>query len=178
MAKLVMKFEVLLPKDKDWPQSKFKQWDLLTTAYMTGPMRSFLLDDFKDTTKGWTHKPSFNATYNTPYNTRKQLMVFPVGRYTLNWSRVSEGTRPRTISSKPGGPAMVFPRYYSPYTQPGGRYGGSGTRHGPIVRTRLVGTGKLHEITPRKFSQEIAKKDEKRIFNDFHKIAMKVFFNK
>ena len=170
-----MKFEVLLPKDRHWPKEKFDKWDTLTMAYMVGPMRSFLLDDFKETVGKWSHKPSFNATYNTPYNIRKQLMVFPVGRYTLNWSRVSEGTRPRTISSKPGGPAMVFPRFYSPYTQPGGKYGGSGTRYGPIVRTRLVGTSKLHEITPRKFSLEIAKKEERKILNDFARIAVKAF---
>ena len=172
MAKLSVKFEVILPKDKKFPQGSFDKWDAATTVYFNGPLRSMLSRSFEETVSGWNHKPSFKATFSTPYNTRKQLIVEPVGRYKLNWCRVSEGTRSRSIFPRAGNTRMTFIRFYEPHTYPGGNYGGPGSDYGPTVHPSLVNN---HSIAARHFTKEIAKGKEEDILNDLRAIALKVF---
>lgn len=172
MANFAIKFEVILPAEKDYPKSRFDLWDVLTTAYFVGELRRTMLSDFDDTVKGWNHKPNFKATFSTPYQTRKQLLTEPYGRYTLNWTRVSAGTRDRTISPRGGNSHMTFQRFYAPHTKAGGRWGMPASDYGPTVRTRLV---KHHSIEPRKFAEVIVKKEEKKILNDIKEITERVF---
>lgn len=172
MSKLAVKFQVILPVEKNFPEGSFKKWDDATTVYFNIRLRSMLVGDFNETIAGWNHKPSFKATYSTPYNTRKQLVVEPVGRYTLNWSRISEGTRNRSIYPRSGNRYMTFQPNYSPRTQPGGKYGGPGSDSGPTVHPTVVHN---HSIKPRHFTKEIAKKEEEKILDELRAIAMKVF---
>lgn len=173
MGKLAIKFEIILPQERNYPANRFRLWDQATEAYMRGPLRSMLISDFNATTERWDHKPSFRGEYTTPYTIRKQVSVFPVGRYSLNWARISEGTATRSIVPRRA-PMLVFPRYYTPHTSPyrTGSYGGPGLRHGPTVRTLKV---RAHSIAPRKFTRTIAKQREKEILLELKAITEAVF---
>lgn len=170
MSKLTISFDEILPKDTNFPQKTFDKWDAAVTAYFNTTLRNMLLKDFEATTEGWRHKPKFKATYSTPYDTRKQLVVEPFGRYTLNWSRISEGTRNRSIFPRSGNTHMTFQPFYTPRTRPGGPifWGGPGANSGPVVRATQVHN---HSIKPRKFTQEIARKNKDRIESDLRKLT-------
>ena len=127
--------------------------------YLKRDASRMLLGDMRDTVENWSGPPQFIAVYSEPYGTRMQLDVKPVGRNTLKWMWVSEGTPPRVITARtPKG--MRFRPGYSPKTTPGGQYGGTGMRSGPWKRAMAVGP---HSIEPRKFSVRIVDKRERQL---------------
>jgi hypothetical protein len=116
-----------------------------------------VIKELNKTTVGWSEAPSFESRVTFPYSgTRIRLAVTAKGRGKANWERVNNGTGPRVITSRKG--LMTFQTGYSPRTQPGGRYGGSGGRYGNTVyRRRSVGHFKPHRIEPRDFVGEVLK---------------------
>lgn len=173
MGKVAVKFEVLLPKDRDFPQKKFDKFEREAEQYMRGPLISLLRSEFEATVENWKHRPDFKITYSTPYNTRKQVTVELAGRYSLNWQRVSSGTRAHAISAK-NVPTLSFQPFYTPHTRPGGKvfWGGPGTDSGDYVHpTTVFNPG----IKPRHFSHEIARQNEEKIIGELKKIAEKAF---
>lgn len=173
LSKLTISFDRILPEEKDFPLKTFNKWDVAVTDYFNITLRKFLTNDFEDTVENWKHKPKFKATYSEPYDTRKQLVVEPFGRYTLNWSRVSEGTRSRSIFPRPGHTHMTFQPFYTPRTRPGGPmfWGGPGANSGPVVRATQVNN---HSIKARKFTEEIAKKEKERIQADLKRLTDRI----
>lgn len=172
-AVMSVKIDVTLPKDKNFPQKYFDNWFAATKRYFQTTLKATVLKEFEATVEKWQHKPSFKAVYSEPYSgARIQLVVEPFGRYTLNWMRVSEGTKNRVILPRAGNTHMTFRAGYVPHTRPGGRvfWGGSSADTGPYVRTTRVNN---HSIAPRKFSREIVKDIEGDVKRDIEAIAKK-----
>jgi hypothetical protein len=152
-----------------WPTElsvrKLKKMNKKLERYLTRNIGPKLIKDMEKTTKNWRRAPSFAQVFSTPFG-NMQLIVKPVGRYTLKWKRISEGTGPRIINAKPG-KMMVFRNKYSPKTTPAGRYGGPGRKFGPIVHRQSV----YHSIEPRKFSKLIVERRENQILIDVNKVV-------
>lgn len=171
-TQLSIKIQAILPS-KNYTQKQFNNVIDGLRTYMKGPLTRRMKLEFGKTIKNWNHAPSFIVAYSEPYGgARLQLWTKPAGRYSLNWSRVSLGTKERVITSTKG--LMTFNVGYDAKTQPGGQYGGTGRRFGEVkFGFRSVGNKKRHRIRPRKFSEQIKKTVEKDIQNDVQKIAQK-----
>jgi hypothetical protein len=157
----------IFAKPKDFPVNKLKNIRRDLERYLRFDAGPMLIGDLNKTVANWRGKPTFVQKYSEPRG-NMQLDVFPTGKNTLKWKRVSEGTGPRIITAKPG-KMMVFPRNYTPKTTPRGRYGGPGRKSGPIQKALTV----MHEIEPRKFTIIIKEKREDQIERDINKILFK-----
>lgn len=166
MPKFTMIATPIYANPKTFPASQLSKLDKKLTRYMRDQIGPKIKRDMEATTVNWRGAPVFVCKYSEPYNTRKQVDIFPTGRNTLKWMRVSEGTGPRIISAKPGS-MMVFPKEYMPKTTPGGRYGGPGRKYGPIVKAKTV----RHSIAPRHFTLKIKEKREKEFIAGVNKIV-------
>jgi len=140
-------------------------------AWLKGEATRILIGEFNQTVWNWKEAPKFPAEYSEPYGTRQELYVHPVGEGTTNWQRVSDGTGPRQIVSSKG--IMKFQPEYVPKTTPGGRYGGPGSKSGPWLQSRVVGTKKPHRIEPREFSKKIKEKVEDKLVAEAQAIIAK-----
>ena len=166
---LEIKIDVILPKG-DYPRGQWKQFDRNLQLYMKGELSKAIEDDYKRTIRGWKTKVVFKGEFS---KSRRDytLEVVPKGPGASIYGYVDAGTRSRTIGPKRA-PALVFQRDYSPKTRKGGRTGGTGKRSGPWIRTQKVSG---HKIEAREFTEEIAKKIEKKVVTDVHKMVLETF---
>jgi hypothetical protein len=168
LAKFTILIEPVNASPKDFPINTLRKVSRNLRGYLEKDLSRMLLKDMNATTEGWQEAPTMVAEVTAPFGTRLQLVVFPKGRGTLKWKRISEGTGPRTIRAKtPRG--MRFRRDHDPKTTASGKYGGSGRYSGPWVTAFEV----THRIEPRKFSVLIMKRREKKIRKDVQKIVHK-----
>ena len=121
----------------------------------------FAADEYSKVVANWQHKLAFK-----PIITRQGGMVTMDVRMEGDaeakniWRYVNYGTGSKaggsdyTIRPKRPGGVLSFNASYEPKTKPGGKYGGSGTRSGPLVRTEKA---RHAGITPRRFDLAIKK---------------------
>lgn len=169
MAKTTVIAVPIYANPKNFPVNKFRRLERKLKSYLLTDAGPMLKKDMEATTQNWRGAPVFVVKYSEPYGTRMQIDIYPTGRNTLKWKRVSEGTGPRIISAKPG-KVMIFPQNYDPKTTPAGRYGGPGRKYGPIQYRKAV----YHSTAPRKFTVKIKEKREKKIVSDVNRIVYKV----
>lgn len=169
MPKFTVVAESITANPSTFPLNKLKKVRKNIKNYMVREAGPMLVDDLGKTVAGWRGKPTFIYKYSEPYGSRQQLDVYPTGRHTLKWKRISEGTRTRSIYPRRA-PALRFQRGYTPRTRPGGRYGGPGRRHGPEVVTLAVHG---HRIEPRKFSLEVIKRRRQKVHSDLQQTVRK-----
>ena len=159
----------ITPSAQSMPGRKGKRMLGKIEKYLKKDAGPLLVRDMEKTVAGWRGKPSFVFVYSELFGTQMQIKVFPKGRHTLKWKRISQGTGPRVITAKNPGGLMVFPQDYIPKTTASGRYGGPGRKYGPTVRKRSV----VHEIEPREFSAIIVDNREPKLVSDITKIVRK-----
>lgn len=173
MGNVTIRIDPILPKG-NFPINYLEDFEKRVLAYFNGKLNRKLSRAFQSTVQGWEHYPNFPVRVWRPYGVRIQLNIGPKGRYTTQWTRVSLGTKPHFIfpkaSNKRG--LLIFPQDYTPRTKPGGKWGGSGVKSGPIVYASGV---KHPGIEPRQFAKEIAKQYEKEIALEVRSIARKAF---
>jgi hypothetical protein len=163
--------EVIAPKDANFGEASFNRTKVRLLNYMRGPGARKLQGEFRKTSDGWSRPPEYPARVTQPYGgARIQLIVFPAGRGSLNWVRISEGTGPREIRAKSSGKPMVFQPGYNARTRPGGSWGRSKSRFGPVIRARVVFN---HRIEPRKFAEAIAARIGNELTDDIRRIFAK-----
>lgn len=161
MAKTKMVLQPIWPNPKDFPVGKLKALDRELTRVMRDKIGPLIKGDFEDTVQGWSSPPQFISKYSEPFGTQKQVEVYPAGRGTLQWSRVSEGTPAHIIAARRR-PTLAYQKDFVPKTKPGGPYGGPGRKSGPWVTPKAV----LHPgIEPRKFSVVIKNDREDEIYD-------------
>lgn len=157
---------------RGYPKSSFDKWDKAIKFYMSQPLAKMLVGDMYETVENWEHAPSFTGEFSEIYNgARYRLLVMPKGQYTTRWSRVSEGVQGHPITPKRRS-VLRFREKYTPYTKPGGRWGGPGQRSGGYVRKLSVN---WPGIEPRKFSRIIADRRTDKVIADINKITMEAF---
>lgn len=94
--------------------------------------------EMKNKVKRWDTRGQFVGRV-TSFQDGYQLDVQPQGNPFRNyWMWTSQGTSPRIILPRNSNGVLVFPSGYTPHTTASGGSGGSGKRHGVIVRTPLV----------------------------------------
>lgn len=132
-----------------------------TLKNKTGPK---LQTDFKKTVRTWDNKPSFRKVFIKHPNQMIEK-VFPTGNARVPsgatvkdiYYYVHEGTRARVIIPKPGNKVLKFQTGYIPATRAGKISSRYAYRHGNTVFRPAAGVLKSHSIEPRKFSEKIAK---------------------
>lgn len=165
-----IRVEPILPSGK-FPSQQHDLFVKLATNYLRGDLKNRLTKALLETTRNWTHKPTFQSKVNTVNGL--SLLVYPDARTKSSriWIYVHEGTRPRTIR------ARLAPRLtvqsYNPHTKRGGRWGGPGNRHGEISYPKVVVN--WPGIDKRDFSKEIASRQERQIRRDIQNIVRKAF---
>lgn len=169
MSRFAIIIEPINANPKNFPANRINKLINRLERHLTNDVGPMLRNDFKKTVQNWKAPPTFEQTVKRPYGTRLQLEIFPKGRGTLKWKRVSLGTGPRIIRAKtPRG--MRFQRNYTPKTTPSGRYGGPGKKHGPWVKAFKV----KHTIKPRLFATKIKNNRERKIVRDIQGIVRRV----
>ena len=118
-----------------------------------------LEEDFKDTTKHWDHKVSFDKHTQVTGS----RIVAEVQTDDEIYGYVVLGTRPHVIEPKKAGGVLAFPSAFSPKTTPGSLATSAGSKGGPTVISR----GVFHPGNkPRNLHKLIAEK-RARWFRDF-----------
>ena len=121
MARIVI--QEILPKQKIRPERLEREIELL----LKGVVKEVVKKPMKQTVKGWKNPPQMVGRYSTFQGAAGSMHVFPrdqgegFGSSTpgrkANWTRVSQGTRGRTITATRA-PYLVI-RKYQPHTRPG-----------------------------------------------------------
>jgi len=156
-----MSFKPVIPKGKVVDEKAVMRAIERTLKNKTGLK---LQTDFKKTVRTWDHKPSFRKVF---VKTPNQMIekVYPTGNARVPsgatvkdiYYYVHEGTKPRVIIPKPGNKVLKFQTGYIPATSPGRISSRYAYRHGNTVFRPAAGVLKSHSIEPRKFSEKIAK---------------------
>jgi hypothetical protein len=171
---LEIRFEPIIPKDRNWPVSKWERFEKELWTYLDKDLGYTLTKEFEKTTKNWNHAPKYEKKVYRRYSSQIALHVYPSGRYTTQWRRVSAGVRGHQIVPRQDNASgkLHFQESYTPHTRPGGKWGGPGRKYGTWRHPVLVN---WPGIKPRHFAKEIAKKIEKRAGREIQAIASKVF---
>ena len=165
-----MRIKAELPKG-DYPLDRWDRFERQATWYLKTHAGPMLRRDFELKVQGWSHKPRFSQKVKRNISGKIQLDVFPTGLNTKIYAGVTLGTRARTIHAKRV-PRLRFQRDYTPHTTPGGRVGGPGLKSGPWISKKSV---QHPGIAARKFEEAIAKKREKKLVTDIHRIIIRTF---
>jgi hypothetical protein len=163
---ILIKFQPILPKKK-FPTATWERLEKALKGYMQSDLSNMLKGDMEETVEGWSGKPSFTAKYSEPFKTQMQVFVSPSGQYKLRWIRISAGVEGHTITPRRA-PRLRFQQNYTPHTQPGGKWGGSGMRSGPTITASQV---EWPGIKAREFSKWIAEKRKVKIMRDVQSIV-------
>lgn len=148
-----IQFKPIPPKNADFFADAEKAVTSELAAAMLGPVARVLVKAEENYIKNWEHKPKIVSEFRH-MKTRLKLWVRPKGKNLRYWVFVSQGTKPRIITSD-----KVMPvRSYAPKTTPAGIYGGSGAYTGGTTFTKSVGHVKRHEIKAREFEKYIVDK--------------------
>lgn len=167
-----IKIEPIYPKEKNFPLSKLDKLEKALSNWLRVDVAKELQDEFEKTVAGWRRRPQFPSTFKSGRGL--SVHVGPKGKNTLKWQRISGGTGPRTIVPRDPSAVMSFPADYAPKTQPGGPFGGPGTKSGTIIRTKVVGRVTPHRIKPREFSKHIATPQfERKLNRDANEVVKK-----
>lgn len=168
---VVIKFQPILPREK-FPTAVWVRFEKNLKHYMQNDLKRMLKGDMDDTVKGWDGKTEFDADYSEPFKTQMQLLISPSGQYKIKWIRISEGVEGHDIVARRA-PLLRFKRRYKPHTQPGGKWGGPGTRSGDEVKTPVVWN--WPGIEARRFAYWIANKRKAQIQRDVQGIVKRSF---
>jgi len=146
------------------PRKDKNLWAKLVDKIAEGSRREMATNrvtkEFEKTVTNWDHKPQFVKNIR---RTRDGIVVeiYPAGEHAFKWVIINNGLGPRMIVSSRN--LMTFPRDYQARTRPGGVYGRTRRKYGPIIRKRrVVGP---HTIEKRDFIGEIIKQVEKSEIN-------------
>jgi hypothetical protein len=172
---LFIRFDPIIPRDRDWPTSKWTQYEKALWNYLDDNLGQDMTKEFDKTIENWSHKPVIEKTVYWRYHYQMALWVRPAGKNSLRWKRISTGVRAHDIVAHNPSGRLHFKRFYTPHTTPDGKWGGSGHRYGPYVHPTMVPAGKWKGIKARHFAKKIKKKFQPRVFRDVQKIANRIF---
>lgn len=161
----------ILPKG-DYLVGDFARFEKMTTTYLRHDLNNRLIKDFNETTKNWQGKPSFKGEVtSTPAAIILYVRPTP-SKNTDKWARVDEGVKRHIIRVKKAPKLTV--QSYTPHTRPKGKWGGPGKRQGDVTYTPVV--YQWPGIAPREFTKIIARKREREVVENIHRIVRKAFF--
>jgi len=153
MAKI--SFKPIVPKGKVIDEQEVLKAIKQTLVNVTGKK---LQTDFKKTVATWDNRPTFAKKFiQSPNQMIEQ--VYPTGANKDQYYYVHEGTKARLILPRPGNRVLKFKPGYLPATKPGNVGSKHAFRFGATVFATQV---RNHPgIRPRKFSEAIAKKNQR-----------------
>lgn len=152
-----IKIQPIIPP-KQWPAGGLKEFERLVENYLRGDLNRTIQGDFNKTTQKWSGRPTFKG--DVTMNAREwSLFVYPTGRHAAKWGYLDQGVRSRGIRVKRARYLTI--QDYTPHTKPGGKYGGSGKRHGEVTYAKEA--PRWPGISKREFAKLVGNKRVKEV---------------
>lgn len=161
---------ILPPGGIAFMEKRADEMVLAVEVAMKGPVKEQLKRAFAKRTANWGSKPEFAGYFSRAGRNGVSILVSPRGANAQKWKWVSGGTPAHQIDAK-NGPVLRFQKFYSPRTQPGNKYGGSGKKSGPWMTPATV---QHPGIRPRTFEQHIADEEGSSIISLLETVIRRV----
>jgi hypothetical protein len=149
---VAIKIQAILPDD----EIAIKNLERNVEAALRGPAKRIMKKEMNKTVKNWDTPIQMVGRYSNIKGAVGSMLVFPRGEGRRFWAILDQGAKGRTIAAV-NAPALRYRPGYAPKTRPGGRWGGSGRRSGPLITAKSVN---WPGIEARNFEKEVAKNVE------------------